>query len=297
MSLAATVIIPTHDHGPTLRISVATALAQTVEDIEVFVIGDGVPELTREIVGEFMNADERVRFFDHAKGPRHGESYRDEALEEARGEIVCYLSDDDIWFPEHVETMRDLLADADFAATLPVRFKADGQIVTWPTDIALRSSQRRMLAGGNYVPLSNAAHTLAAYRRLPQGWSTAPPGIATDLFMWQKFLRLPGVRLRSGTRPTELHFPTQQRSDWSLDERVAELEEWARKAADPAWRKEFLGVVLDEVVRHGAELDAAALAVYASRTWRFKERLLRVPILGTAARALAARGARRETGQ
>jgi hypothetical protein len=113
--------------------------------------------------------------------------------------------------------------------------------------------------------------------------------------MWQKFLRLPGVRLRSGTRPTELHFPTQQRSHWSLDERVAELEEWSRKAADPAWRKEFLGVVLDEMVRHGAEMDAAALAAYASRTWRLRERLLQPPLLGRAVKALAARGARRGT--
>jgi GalNAc5-diNAcBac-PP-undecaprenol beta-1,3-glucosyltransferase len=297
MSLAATVIVPTHDHGPTLRVSLRTALAQTVEDLEVFVIGDGVPDVTREIVTELSRADERVRFFDHAKGPRHGEIYRDEALQEAAGEIVCYLSDDDLWFPEHVETMRGLLADADLAAGLPVRLKADGRIVTWPTDIALRPAQERMLAGGNYVTLSNAAHTLAAYRRLPQGWSTTPAGTATDLFMWQKFLRLPGVRLRSGTRPTALHFPTPHRSDWTLDERVAELEAWATKTSDPSWRKDFLGDVLDEITRRGAEIDAALLAAYASRTWRFKERLLRVPVLGTAARALAARGAPRATEQ
>ena len=294
MSLAATVIVPTHDHGPTLRVSLRTALGQTVDDLEVFVIGDGVPELTREILTELTRADERVRFFDHPKGPRHGEIYRDQALEEAKGEIVCYLSDDDIWFPEHVETMRDLLTQADFAAGLPVRFK-DGRIVTWPTDIALRSAQERMLAGGNYVTLSNAAHTLAAYRRLPRGWSTTPAGIATDLYMWQKFLRLPGVRLRSGTRPTALHFPAPHRSGWTPDERVAELELWERKAADPSWRKDFLGDVLDEIVRRGAEIDAAALAAYSSRTWRFKEGLLRVPVLGRAAKALAGRGAPRAT--
>jgi len=50
---AATVIIPTHEHGETLRFSIPTALRQTVEDIEIFVIGDGVPDVSRAIAREF----------------------------------------------------------------------------------------------------------------------------------------------------------------------------------------------------------------------------------------------------
>lgn len=85
----ATVVIPTFNHGPTLLYSVASALEQTVQDIEVFIIGDGVPDVTREIVGNFIGQDKRVRFFDNPKGPRHGEIYRHQALAEASGEIVC----------------------------------------------------------------------------------------------------------------------------------------------------------------------------------------------------------------
>ena len=40
-SPVATILVPTHDHGPTLRASVASALRQTVSDIEVFIVGDG----------------------------------------------------------------------------------------------------------------------------------------------------------------------------------------------------------------------------------------------------------------
>ena len=53
MSVVATVIVPTHDHGQTLRLALASALDQTVADIEVVVVGDGVPDITREIVDEF----------------------------------------------------------------------------------------------------------------------------------------------------------------------------------------------------------------------------------------------------
>jgi GT2 family glycosyltransferase len=52
VTLAATVLIPTHDHGPTLLRSVRSALAQTVTELEVFVIGDSVPDVTRELMAE-----------------------------------------------------------------------------------------------------------------------------------------------------------------------------------------------------------------------------------------------------
>jgi GalNAc5-diNAcBac-PP-undecaprenol beta-1,3-glucosyltransferase len=298
VSVAATIIVPTHDHGPTLRAALASALAQTVEEIAVFVIGDGVPDITREIVADVIRSDERVRFVDHPKGARNGEAYRHAVLEQADGEIVCYLSDDDLWFPDHVATMRELLAEADFAAAVAVHFTAEGERLTWPFDLACRSFRERMLAGQtNFVPLSCGAHTRDAYRRLPQGWSTTPEGMATDLFMWQKFLQLPGIRARSATRPTVLHFPSSHRRDRTQDERVEELERWAAHVVDPARRNELVGEVLDRMVRGGAELDAALAAVYETRTWRLRQWVLGAPVLRLAAKALAARAAGRAGAQ
>jgi GalNAc5-diNAcBac-PP-undecaprenol beta-1,3-glucosyltransferase len=169
MTLAATVVVPTHDHGPTLLRSVGSALAQTVEDLEVFVIGDGVPALTREIVAELAAADERVRFFDNPKGPRHGEIYRHEALQQARGEIVCYLSDDDLWLPGHLEQLRDLLADADFAHASPLWIDTEGRPRPWLVDLERPFYRELILSGENRIPLPCAGHTSALYRRLPAG--------------------------------------------------------------------------------------------------------------------------------
>src|SRR5688572_27963864 len=56
---AATILIPTFDHGPLVRLALESALAQTVAEIEVFVVGDGVPDVTREIVGEIAEGDPR----------------------------------------------------------------------------------------------------------------------------------------------------------------------------------------------------------------------------------------------
>jgi GalNAc5-diNAcBac-PP-undecaprenol beta-1,3-glucosyltransferase len=294
MSVAATVIVPTHDHGPTLLSSLGSVVAQTLEDIEVFVIGDGVPDVTREIVGALSRLDERVRFFDHPKGPRHGELYRHEALAQARGEIVCYLSDDDVWFPEHVETMQEALVESDFVGAHAVHVTPTGDLLTWPSDLSLPWFRERMLVGDtNFVPLSCAAHTLDVYRRLPDGWSPAPLSSATDLFMWRKVLSLPGLRARSTTLPTVVHLPSTLRRGWTADARVAELEPWAVHVADPEWRREFRAEVFDIVRRQAAAAEAAAGALMETRTWRFRRRLLDAPALGAAASALARRGAQR----
>jgi len=112
MRLRATVVIPTFDHGPTLLRSIPSALAQSVEEIEVLVVGDGAPDVTREIVAKLAASDERVRFFDNPKGPGNGEIHRHAALAEAAGRLVAYLADDDLWMPEHLEVLESLLAEA-----------------------------------------------------------------------------------------------------------------------------------------------------------------------------------------
>lgn len=249
MAPRATVVVPTHNHGPTLLRSVPSALSQTIPDLEVFLIGDGASEKTREIAVELCRSDERVRLFDHPKGPRHGEILRHGALQEARGEIVCYLSDDDLWLPDHVATMASLLLEADFAHTYPVRIEPDGTIGDWNVDLAVPWFRRAILGGSNFIPLSCGGHTLDAYRRLPHGWRTTPEGTPTDLYMWQQFLEQPWCSPASGSRPTVLHFASTDRVGWTEQARLAELDAWSTRVSDPAFRADLDAQVLDLTAR------------------------------------------------
>jgi len=43
------VVVPTHDHGPTLGPAVRSALRQTVDELEVLIVGDGMPAAAGEI--------------------------------------------------------------------------------------------------------------------------------------------------------------------------------------------------------------------------------------------------------
>jgi GalNAc5-diNAcBac-PP-undecaprenol beta-1,3-glucosyltransferase len=275
VDVRATVLVPTHTHGETLRHSVATALGQTVRDLEVFIVGDGVPDVTREIARELTAADPRVRFFDFPKGPSRGELHRHRVLGEANGEIVCYLFDDDLWLPEHVEVAAELLHDADFAFTMPVIVAPDGSHRAWFVD--LRSPTHRRLFTN---PLSDtpssptcAAHTMALYRRLPFGWRTTPRGSAPDKYMWAQCLADPRTIALSAARPTALIFPDPPRRGWTADARVAELRDWSGRLQDRAWRQEF-----DRSgIAHRAQRPGARRRIL----WWSYAQLLRVPGAGT----------------
>ena len=85
--------MPTHDHGELIHSSIRCVLAQTCDDFEFFIIGDGTPEITKQIIKEYQQKDSRISYFDFPKGPRLGEAYRHEVLQKASGKIVCYVAD------------------------------------------------------------------------------------------------------------------------------------------------------------------------------------------------------------
>lgn len=223
----ATILIPTHDHQEMILRSIASIKRQTMQDFEVFVIGDGVPERTRVLMAEVCAADGRFRFFDNPKGPRTGETYRHHALQEASGKVVCYLADDDLWLPDHLEAMLEASEEADFFHTLHAGVNAEGNIYFFPSnleDTAVRSLMYHTAA--NRFGLSFCGHTLSAYRSLPVGWHTAPEGVPTDLHMWRQFLVQDTIRAKTIFRATALGFASPQRKGWSMDQRLKELDHW-----------------------------------------------------------------------
>lgn len=228
----ATVIISTFDHVATLRYAVASALAQTVP-VEVFIVGDGVPTAGKALIHGLLQQDDRLRFFDHPKHERRGEPYRHEAIAHARGRIICYLCDRDLWFPDHVRKLDELLQSADFAHAFPMHLLPGSVAKFFPTDLSLPIFRHMMLNVWSRVPLSCAAHTLDAYKRLPSGWSNTPPGHLTDAYFFNKFLQMTDCRLASGYEPTVLTFPSPERKGWTSEQRVQELHAWWPCVSDP----------------------------------------------------------------
>ncbi len=246
---SVSVLVPTHDNGPTLAFALRSALAQDHRDLEVLVVGDGAPAASRRLVEELAAGDPRVRWFEFPKGPRHGEVHRHAVLSEhARGRFVLYLSDDDLWLPDHVGTMVGLLAGHDWAGALPIRVVPGTSPEVWTSDLADPWFRARLVEGGNRVPLSCGGHTREAYLALSEGWTTTPPGSATDHSFWRKFWTDPRMRCASARRPTVVSVPRAARPGMPVSARLAELADLEGRIRTPEGRLALLTPLLETLV-------------------------------------------------
>jgi len=260
-----TVLIPTYTNGELIRCAIASVLRQTEQDFELLVVSDGAPEETHAIVRDFAFADPRIRLFLFPKGERHGETWRHEALLRARGEIVCYLSDDDVWFADHLAIMGDLLVDADFGNTRHTTVINPFALSCPAGNLADPAQRQRMMeTRTNLFGLSFAGHRLDAYRKLPEGWAPAPEGLWTDLNMWRKWLAAPGTRAASSPLVSGLNFPAPRRRASPADG-LAEQQTWFELFSDQAMVSALRACVPSDD-RHPLALSVVAAEANRLRT-------------------------------
>ena len=236
------VIIPTHNHPETLAIAVQSVQNQTISDIRIVVIGDGVNDDTRDIMATIVDADERVTFLDLPKTLRHGEEYRDAAIRASSEEVIAYLCDDDLMFPQHLEHLMNVLDGNDFANPPPVLMQPDGSLLIIPGDLGNPGSVQWHLDSEtmrNSVSLSGVMHTRSSYERLPLGWRPAPVGRWTDHFMWQQYFSLPNFRGATAKISTTAKFPASSSSGLHTDVTAASIRQFASAMAQPGFFDEW----------------------------------------------------------
>jgi hypothetical protein len=244
------VIVPTHDHGATLRISLEWLRRQTYANFEAVVIGDGIPPELVADVRAAVAIDARFRLIEYPKHARRGEPYRDEVLRGSNADLVCYLTDRDIWFPEHLATVVELLRDADYGHSIGVHVLPDGALRAYACDLAQPGYRHMLLAtNDNRMPFSTFAHRMSAYRALPEGWAQTPEHEWTDLFMIRKFIRHTALRGISGATPTAVTFPSPPRKGWTREQRVDELARYAERFEAPSARADFQLEMLEATLR------------------------------------------------
>jgi glycosyltransferase involved in cell wall biosynthesis len=95
------VVLPTFRRPHTVEYSIRSVLSQTVADLRLHVVGDGCSEETEEVVREI--GDPRVSFHRFPKARGFGYANRNVVLRGTRAPFVAYVTDDDLWFPDHLE--------------------------------------------------------------------------------------------------------------------------------------------------------------------------------------------------
>lgn len=109
------VTIPTYNRGDLLvRRTLPSVLQQTYSQFEVIVVGDGCTDNTGQQIQRL--SDSRIRFInlpqraEYPTNPKHrwmvaGVPPVNRALDEAGGSWIAHLDDDDVFAPEHLETL------------------------------------------------------------------------------------------------------------------------------------------------------------------------------------------------
>ena len=246
MAARATVIIPTYSDARFGRWAVKSVQEQTIADIEICIICDGSPPEMVAFFDVMAKEDPRIKVFSYPKSPRTGEPYRHEVIRKTTGRIVCYCGHDDLWLPDHVETVEKALQQAGFTHTLHAVVDTQQQAGCTHTvyseiylmDLKKKKTVKKMRGGQNYFGLTYGAHTRTSYQSLTEGWVTTPDrDIPTDLYMWNKFLAADGVICTTTKKITALSFPLPYRRDWSQQRRDEELARYFVRLKNPGFIK------------------------------------------------------------
>ncbi len=105
------VIVRTRDRPALLAEALASLGAQTLRDFETLVVADGGSAPPAELLAS-SPGDGGLTLLHRA--PPHGRSLALNAgLDAARGRFIAYLDDDDLYLPNHLETLARFLAGSD----------------------------------------------------------------------------------------------------------------------------------------------------------------------------------------
>lgn len=210
VSPRVSVVVCTRDRPSSLARAIDSVLEQTFQDFEVVVVDDG--EASPPVSVSQAGASVRVV---RNRGRGVGAA-RSTGLDEARGELVAYCDDDDVWKPEHLEALVAALSQ-------------DRQVVLvygdseWVDGSGARSVPysidyyRSLLVGSNYIFPTDVLHRAAEARAV--GGFDASLGSHEEWDLW----------LRMSERHSFRHVPrVLAERRWSSDA-VSAGDTWAER--------------------------------------------------------------------
>lgn len=148
------VILATYNRGRHLIPTIESVLQQTCSDFELLVVGDGCTDETEQVVRAFKAKN--IRWVNLATNQGSQSFPNNEGLKQARGRWICYLGHDDIWAPDHLARLADVIAEdkPDFAISGCIFHGPAGSDVYYITGLFDHTDAARR----HFFPPSSIAH-------------------------------------------------------------------------------------------------------------------------------------------
>ncbi len=199
--IRVSVCVPSYNYARFLGECLSSVLAQTCGDFELIVVDDCSTDGSEEVIQGF--ADSRLRYLRNEANLGHVRTWN-RLLSLARGEYVCFLCADDLFLPRKLEVQAALLDDNPLVGLV----HSDGRAIDaagevtglfrsrFPPDLEAylaldhvrhgHREFRRLLAGYNYVHLSNAMFRRASLDEVSPFDQAYP--YAADWDLWLRLL-------------------------------------------------------------------------------------------------------------
>lgn len=155
------VILPTYNRREILKETIRSVLSQTYRNFELIVVNDGGADV-RDIIDAF-EGDGRIEYIVHPENLGVAAA-RNTGLKAARGEYIAYIDDDDIYYPDHLETVVRELEKGVYpvvytGANALTREWITGRYVIVDETLGFNAEyDPEKLLVGNYIPTLNIAH-------------------------------------------------------------------------------------------------------------------------------------------
>lgn len=110
MTPKVTFVIPVYDGDAYLAETIDSIRAQTLKDIEVWVVDDSSPDFTQDLMEWYTLTDARIKYhkFETNQGVCAARNYGNE---HASGDIICVCDQDDLCDPDRAQYSYDYLTE------------------------------------------------------------------------------------------------------------------------------------------------------------------------------------------
>lgn len=174
MTTTISIILPTYNRAETLARPIDSVLAQDFHDFELIVVDDGSTDATAEQVRRY--SDPRITYlWQHTN--LGGNAARNRGIEEAKGELLCFIDSDDAFLPHKLGYVHDY-----FARHPAIEVLVDSFEILYPPESGKRAKRRINPVVEDNALLEEAIFARRLYKATPAMSARRRALLAVGLF-------------------------------------------------------------------------------------------------------------------